>query len=206
MTQASVVDDLTYIRDLAEAGQSAPLLGGRFLAWWGLIATLAYAGHYAIISGKISAPDTALIWLWGSFSIVGPAGYFLLVRTLSGKPGTASVGNRVEATVWMAGGFALFAYFGGLITLSVFDQSASSGFEYSLPVVFAVYGIGLLTSGFMGREKVLTYAGFAALAFITISVWFSGSAEAWAVAAAGVLLTVLVPGLVLLRREPASIV
>ena len=34
MSHSSLTDDLSYLRDMAEAGQNAPLLGGRFLSWW----------------------------------------------------------------------------------------------------------------------------------------------------------------------------
>ncbi len=206
MTSTTLEDDLTYVRDLAEAGQRAPLLGGRFLTWWGALVTLAYGGHYMIMSGMVDWGDAALGWLWGGFSLVGVIGYFLLIRTISNKPGTSSVSNRVEATVWMAGGFALFAYFGGLILKSVLDQAPAVGFEHSLPLVFAVYGVGLLTSGLIGRTKTLTYAGFGALALIAVSVWFSGSNTSWAIASAGAALTVLLPGLILMRNEPKSVV
>lgn len=35
MQDTTLKDDLAYVRDLAEAGQQAPLLGGRFLVFWG---------------------------------------------------------------------------------------------------------------------------------------------------------------------------
>lgn len=206
MTQASSFDDLNYIRDLAEAGQSAPLLGGRFLTWWGALATLAYGMHYAIMSGIADLPSISLAWLWGGFSVIGIAGYFLLIRTIRGKPGASSIGNRVEATVWMAGAFALFAFFGGLILKSIFDQTPAIGFEHSLPVVFAVYGVGLLTSGFISQTRALTTAGFLALGFVALSVWFGATVESWAIAALGAFVTVFVPGLVLLRSEPSPVV
>ena len=43
--------DLAYVRDLAEAGQNAPLLGGRFLVMWGGLVSLAYTGHFLIATG-----------------------------------------------------------------------------------------------------------------------------------------------------------
>ncbi len=44
MTQASQpsADDIAYIRQLSESGARAPLIGGRFMAWWGLLLTIAY--------------------------------------------------------------------------------------------------------------------------------------------------------------------
>ncbi|MCF6329260.1 MAG: hypothetical protein L3J02_05625, partial [Henriciella sp.] len=71
MTQTTLDDDLAYVRDLAEAGQTAPLLGGRFLTWWGGLVTLAYAGHYAISMGIVDFGPAAYAWLWIGFALIG---------------------------------------------------------------------------------------------------------------------------------------
>ena len=207
MTQTSLTEDLAYVRDLAEAGQTAPLLGGRFLAWWGGAAALAYAGHYAIASGIVDFGAAAYGWLWLAFGIIGTAGYLVLVKTMSGaKPGAASASNRAEANVWMAGGFALFAFFITLTVKSLVTGQADAGFMTSLPLVFAVYGVGLLTSGAMARNSVLRLAGFAALAMVAIATWFSGTNHVWLIASIGAFLTMFLPGVLLLRQEPSSIV
>ena len=60
MSPQSLADDLAYIHDLAEAGQRAPLLGGRFLAWWGGLTMLAYIGQYLIVTGISGLPPSAI--------------------------------------------------------------------------------------------------------------------------------------------------
>ncbi|MEL6859659.1 MAG: hypothetical protein AAFO74_14825 [Pseudomonadota bacterium] len=206
MNNTTLQDDLAYVRDLAEAGQQAPLLGGRFLAFWGTLTTIAYFLHYSMEVGMFGWPDTAYAWIWGSFIIVGIIGQSALVYTIRNKPGGNSVGNRSEGTVWMAGGFALFAYFGTLIVKSFFVASPAPGFETSLPIVFAIYGTGLITSGIMGGVKTLTYAGFGALAMVALAIWFDGTDFTWAIASLGAFLTVLIPGLVLMRDEPKNVI
>ena len=39
MTQTTqpTTEDIAYVRQLAESGARAPLIGGRFMAWWGLL-------------------------------------------------------------------------------------------------------------------------------------------------------------------------
>ena len=207
MTQTTLGDDLAYVRDLAEAGQVAPLLGGRFLAWWGGMATLAYAGHYAIAAGIVDFGPAAYAWLWTAFGIIGTGGYFLLVKTMSGaKPGAASAGNKAEANVWMAGGMVLFAYFITLTVKSFATGQADAGFMNSLPLVFAVYAVGLLTSGAMATNTTLRNAGFVAMAMVAISTWFTGTNHVWLIASIGVFLTVFIPGILLMRQEPSDIV
>lgn len=200
-------EDLTYIRELAEAGQAAPLLGGRFLAWWGGLVTLAYAGHFAIASGLAGiGGGAAYAYLWAGFALVGIIGYLALIRTLGAKPGQASAGNRAEATVWMIAGFTLFAYFGTLTVKAVSGGDAVAGFTGSLPLVFSAYAIGLFTSGAMARNGVLKAAAFGALGMVALSTWFNGGASIWAIAALGAFLTVFVPGVVMLLREPKSVI
>ncbi|MEO1189397.1 MAG: hypothetical protein AAFW60_10020, partial [Pseudomonadota bacterium] len=119
MNQTTLHDDLAYVRDLAEAGQSAPLLGGRFLTFWGVLTRLAYFLHYSISASLFGWPDVAYAWVWGTFIVGGIVGQAVLGYSIRNKPGGNSVGNRTEATVWMAGGFALFAYFATLIVKSL---------------------------------------------------------------------------------------
>ncbi|MEM1147302.1 MAG: hypothetical protein AAGH49_05875 [Pseudomonadota bacterium] len=206
MNDTTLQDDLAYVRDLAEAGQQAPLLGGRFLTFWGVLTSIAYFLHFAMTVDWVTWPNSAYAWVWGSFIVVGMIGQTLLGYSIRNKPGSHSVGNRSEATVWMAGGVALFVYFGILIIKSLLGGETVSGFETSLPIVFAIYGTGLITSGLMGGVKTLTYAGFGAFAMLALAVWFDGTDFSWAVASFGAFCTVLVPGLVLLRNEPKSIV
>ncbi|HIK63551.1 MAG TPA: hypothetical protein EYG02_00805, partial [Henriciella marina] len=73
-------DDLAYVRSLAEAGANAPLLGGRFLVWWGGLVTAAYIGHYLIITGMLGVGLDALGIMWTGFIVLGLGGYFLLAK------------------------------------------------------------------------------------------------------------------------------
>ena len=206
MNQTTLQDDLAYVRDLAEAGEQAPLLGGRFLTFWGVLTSGAYFLHFAIATNMFGWPEVAYGWVWGSFIVIGIIGQAILGYSIRNKPGGNSVGNRSEGTVWMAGGFALFAYFGTLIIKSIIQGGPAPGFEASLPIVFAIYGTGLITSGVMGSVKTLTYAGFGALAMVALAIWFDGTDFTWAVASLGAFITVLVPGLFLMRNEPKSVV
>lgn len=199
-------DDLAYLKDLAQAGQDAPLLGGRFLAWWGGITALAYAGHFGLESGQLDLGASAYGWLWISYLIVGIMGQIVLILTMSpSKPGQSSLGNRVESNIWMMAGFVLFAFFGSLMLKALLGGDAS-GFAYSIPMVFGAYAISLFTSGAISKTPALVFAAYTSLAIIALAVWFQGTAFIWAIAAIGVFLTVFLPGLALMRAEPKSLV
>ena len=197
-------DDLAYVREIAESGASAPLLGGRFLVWWGVLVTAAYLGHYAIIQGVAGLTLTALPILWTGFAVAGLGGYFLLLRFFpADKPGRSSAGNRVSANVWMASGFVLFSFFAGVTIKSFLDGAASSGFAWSIPIVLGVYGISQLVTGLMANTRWLMFAGYAAIAFVGITAILVDRAELYLVAAFAAAMTVLLPGILMMREEPS---
>lgn len=205
MTSA-MQDDLAYLRDLAEAGQDAPLLGGRFFVWWGGVSTLAYAIHFGLISGHLDFGPAAYAWLWIGYLVIGILGQAALARTLSpDKPGQSSPGNKVEANVWMIAGFALLTYF-GVLMLKFLAGGGTDGFAHSIPVVFTAYAISMYISGAMGKTAILKWTAYASLIVIALAVWFQGTEFIWAVAAFGAFVTVFLPGVALLRAEPKSLV
>ncbi|WP_300377165.1 hypothetical protein [Henriciella sp.] len=200
-------DDLAYVREVAEAGISAPLLGGRFLVWWGGLVTAAYIGHYIIISGTAGLGMDWLGIMWLAFITLGLGGYFTLMRLFpTDKPGASSVGNRVSETVWMASGFVLFSFFAGVTLKSALEGQASIGFNWSIPLVLGVYGISQLVSGLMAKSKALVFAGYGAIASVGLTALIVDQMELYLAAAAAAAVTVLIPGILMLRNEPSTTV
>ncbi|MEM5516492.1 hypothetical protein WNY37_05995 [Henriciella sp. AS95] len=203
----SLTDDLSYLRDLAESGQTAPLLGGRFLAWWGGLVTIAYLAHYAIAADVFGLPDTAFAWMWGAFGVIGFGGFKIMQATFpKSKPGASSVGNQISAVIWMAGGMVLFSFFAGVIIRSIMEGQASIGFLWSVPLVLGIYGICQLTSGLLAKSRPLMIAGWGAIASSGVAAIFTGSNTVWLVGAVVAALTVFLPGLILMRQEPSEVV
>ncbi|MEQ9314406.1 MAG: hypothetical protein RLN72_01055 [Henriciella sp.] len=203
----SMTDDLSYLRDLAESGQNAPLLGGRFLAWWGGAASIAYVSHYLIATGALGLGPSAFAWMWGTFIVVAFGGFKVLQFTFpKSKPGASSVGNQISATVWMAGGMVLFSFFAGVTIRSFMEGQASLGFLWSVPFVLGIYGICQLTAGLLGKSRILMLAGWGAIASSGVAAIFTGSNLVWLVGAAIAALTVFLPGILLMRQEPSEIV
>ena len=200
-------NDLAYLRDLAESGRNAPLLGGRFLAWWGGLVTIAYIGHYLISTGMLGVDESAYAWLWGTFAVVGFGGFKVMQLTFpSSKPGASSVGNQISATVWMAGGMVLFSFFASVVIKSLMDGSASIGFLWSVPLVLGVYGLCQLTCGLLAQSRPLIFAGWGAIAGVGLAALSTGSNLIWLLGATVAALTVLLPGLVLMKNEPSEVV
>ncbi len=197
--------DLDYLTELAEAGAQAPLLGGRYLAWFGLVVSLAYAVHFAILNGALGGPGAAFGALWLAASLIGGLGYVVLLRTQPAKPGFGSAGNRAMSTVWMIAGFSIFAIFVG-ITLNLSIGAGGLNPDMYVPMVFALYATALVTTGSLGGDRVLVLAGYGALVCVALTAALYGRAELYLAAALAVAATVFVPGLVLMRREPAMVV
>jgi hypothetical protein len=205
MTDNSLKSEIEYLRDLALAGDEAPLLGGRFLTWWGGVITLAYCSHYAILKGVAGLGPSALSVMWPIVMGVAFAGYVLLIRSMPSKPGAGSPGNRAEQVIWMAGGLAIFSFFVGLLLSQVAFGSGIHP-DASLPVVFAVYGLSLLTTGSLARQGVMVTAGWVAIAMVGVCAALFNRDELYLAGAFGAFASVFVPGLLLLRAEPRSVV
>ena len=72
MTDARTAnDDIDYLRKLAESGANAPLVGGRFLMWWGLTLAVAYVLHHLAMRGIIGDGRSIFGWIWLTFSVGG---------------------------------------------------------------------------------------------------------------------------------------
>ena len=207
MSPQSLAEDLAYIRDLAEAGQKAPLLGGRFLVWWGGLTTFAYLAHYAIFEGMFGLGPTAFAILWTGYVVAGLGGSFALHATIGqGKPGATSTGNRVSALVWKSAGLFLGAYFTGAFLKAVTGDETFNPFIWSIPLVIGVYGLAQYVGGVIAGNRVLTLAGQAALVATVPAVLLVGSGASWLLGAAVAALCVLLPGILLMRNEPSATV
>ena len=91
--------DIDYLRKLAESGANAPLLSGRYLAWWGLLVAIAYALQHFALNGRLGDPEKVGGMTWMGFMLVGVAGQFVLVRAMRAKAGSGSAAKPVcEAT------------------------------------------------------------------------------------------------------------
>lgn len=207
MTRPSnLADELNYIRDLAEAGQNAPLLGGRFLAMWGGLVALAYAGHFLVTTGAFGLEPSAYMFVWGAFAVVGGLGQFLLQRGAEKKPGQSSAANRVQGVLWTTAGFFMFAYFASLIARMIFTGTGAEGFYWSVPMVLGLYGIGQFVTGVISGQKALKFAGLAAFAGVIAAVFMTGTEYIWLVGSVSAFIAVCLPGLMMMRAEPSETV
>jgi hypothetical protein len=205
MTDTSA-DDIAYVRKLSESGARAPLNGGRFMAWWGLLIVIAWTAQHFALSGQLRVGDGGAIFgiIWGGYGIVGGLGQMLLARGMPAKAGAGSAGNMASRSVWGAGAFSIISMVVGAAVL------ASKGhgyqvFDWIVPLAFAVYACALIVTGKLAGERIVTLAGYGAVIMVGLFTTFIIHPERYLIAAAGAAATILLPGLMLMVREPKAV-
>jgi hypothetical protein len=204
MTQASntSADEIAYVRQLAESGAMAPLNGGRFMAWWGLLVAIGWTAQHFAVNGMIGDGNTIFGIIWGTFAIAGLTGQLVLARAMPGKPGEGSAGNRASRIVWGAGAMAIVSMVVGVAVLA--RQVGYDVFDWIVPVAFAVYACALIVTGALARERIAMVAGYGAVLMVGTFTAFILDPNRYLIAALGAAATVLLPGVLLMLREPRT--
>ncbi|HYD14021.1 MAG TPA: hypothetical protein VEC11_14320 [Allosphingosinicella sp.] len=203
MTQASPsADDIAYIRHLSESGSRAPLLGGRFMAWWGLLLVVAYLAQHFAATGRLGSGPGIFGIIWGSFGLLGVAGQLLLARSIGDKPGQGSAGNLAMRAVWTAGAFSIGAMVVGTALISDANVAGIRPWDFIVPVAFAVYACALGVTGSLAGNRTLKLAAALAVIMVGLFTALVAQPERYLLVAAGAAATVLLPGLLLMRTEP----
>jgi hypothetical protein len=204
MTQTSTAtrDDLAYVRQLAESGARAPLIGGRFMAWWGFLVAAGWTAQHFAVNGAIGDGNTVFGIIWGSFAILGMGGQAVLARSMGPKAGAGSAGNLASRPVWAACAITIFSMVIGVALLA--QQVGYQVFDWIVPVAFAVYACALIVTGKLAGERIVVLAGYGAAVMVGLFTAFILDPNRYLIAAAGAAVTVMLPGLLLLRREPPA--
>lgn len=206
MTKSDILNDLDYVKTLAEEGRNAPLIGGRVGLWWGVLLCVTLFMHWLIVTDRVAVPEYILSVLWIGFALVGMAGSAVLKRTLHGKPGGQAANNRVAHALWTGTSFLLFLF--------GFAAGTSAGFGYNdfdimnmmMPLAFGLYGLtGYVTAKISGESWLMFPAG-AAFLIMVIALFMLSSANLFLLAIAGVIVTIIIPDTIHLRREPKAVV
>lgn len=198
-------DDIAYIRQLAESGARAPLIGGRFTAWWGLLLVVAYLGQHLVVTGVLTPPNLMLAIIWFGFGIVGGIGQAVLARGIKGKPGAGSAGNLAVRAVWTAAAWSIVAMVVGTSLISDGNRTLAAGphpWDFIVPVAFAVYACAQWVGGALAGNRMLKLAATGAIVMVGLFTALSRWPDRYLLVAGGIALTIMIPGLLLVRAEP----
>jgi hypothetical protein len=198
--------DLAYLREMAEAGAKAPLLGGRFMVWWGGLTGSVTLVHWLILTDALDFGAQALWPLWLGYMILGSIGSAVLGWSLRNKPGAGSMGNRVQQVMWPVLGGSIGLYFAGLSTGIATGLVPIILINTMMPVAFLAYGAGWMVDALLSREKLLLVPAIITLAAAFAGAVFVTTAWVYLIASAGMLLGTFIPGFFLMAREPREVI
>jgi hypothetical protein len=205
MTREDVLQDLAYARSVAEEGRRAPLLGGPYLTFWGVLNALAFTAQWGILQGLLPfAGGLSFFLLWFGYGLVALLGMTLLRMRTRSKPGLTTIGARAEKALWNGAAIALFAVVLGSIGRMAMTSDPTAP-NVILGAAFALYGAALFGTASLSQHTWLRGFGWlSASVALTLSL-FANADWAYIIAAVGSLLGLTLPGLILLKREPAAI-
>ena len=200
-TSAAPPDDIAYVRQLAESGARAPLTGGRYMAWWGFLVVVAWIAHDHALGGGFGPGGNKFGLIWMIFGIAGGLGQFILSHSVGAKPGGGSAGNRAMRAAWCAAAAAILS----MVIGAAYAAATGLGFatfDWIAPVAFAVYASAQIVTGALAGNRIVIGAGAIAVVMVGLFTALIQHPDRYLIAAAGAALSVMIPGLLLLRAEP----
>ena len=197
-------DDIAYMRAMAQAGRQAPLLNGPIMVAAGLIFGAANLAQWAIVSDLVVVEPVVMLWVWLTAGAAFAVALFFLIRRASRKPGYGSTGNKAVGAAWSALGFGIF-----VMWLSLMAVGMSSGnweLMWAMPsIVATTYGTAWMVSAAFSSQRWMTVVGLISYAGAIACGALIGNPAIYLVFSVLMVLTGLVPGLALMRQEPAEV-
>jgi hypothetical protein len=193
--------DLSFLRNLAEAGQDAPLTMGPYLiaggGWFGLASLVIGLAQIGVIPSGVNA----VLWQSMLIAFVGFAvTLFLLIRRERGR--VQNTTNNTLGAAWSAVGWGIF-----LFAVAIFIVAAKTGEGYLLNsislVVLTLYAVAWKLSAAVSRKTWMNAIVFLTVVSLLIVAASIGSMFSWLAYAAALILSAVLPGfyLVSLARK-----
>ncbi len=202
--------EIAYVKTLAEEGRNAPLVGGVLYVIWGAVIAVAALLTYLEAAGTLALPFVGGLWFWLGALAIGWAASFTFGPRAIRKPGALTIGNKTASAAWFAIGVFMSIFW--VASMAFVGHFKSSGvdphfvFGLMFPVAFGLYGVAFYATAVAARLDWMR--GFAAASWIfsIASLYFIGDARQLLAGAAGGVICAILPGLMLMRREPSDIV
>jgi hypothetical protein len=204
VTRDELLQDLAYARTLAEEGRQTPLVGGSYLVLFGVLLAICYTAQYFILTSD-ALPRGLAGLIWMGFGVAAMIGVFLLRGRTKSMPGNASVGNRAERAVWNGAAIAILAVVAGVVLRGVFTENFAAT-DAIMAAGFGLYGVALFATAELSGYMWLKRCAWLSWAISGTLWYFMGEPWAYIMAAIGAVLVLLVPGVIMMRREPSAVV
>jgi hypothetical protein len=194
--------DLDYLRHIAESGEQAPLIGGRFLVIWGGLAMLACIAHWAIMAQAVPVAQPFVGAVWLIYGVTGLVLTAIFCRGLMRKPGSGSIGNRVNRVAWRSVGIGIGLYVTGIVfSVTALDASPVL-FDSILTIALFGYAIAFSVTAALSAQKWLYGPAWISIAGAALSPAFYGRPELYLLVAVIILFAAVVPGFRQMHQEP----
>ncbi|MCI5047456.1 MAG: hypothetical protein MRY59_08125 [Aquisalinus sp.] len=206
---SSPVEDLAMIRELAEEGRMQPLQGGKYLVMWGTISSIGLAFTGLLVAGLIDLPGYFVMIFWGVISTFGGVMSGRWSKQGRGTTLSESIGNKVEAMVWTIAGVFLSIIAIMLFSMPIYAGARleAMGLEYGVlfgmmsPIVFGLYAICLAATSVAGRASWLRPYIILSFLFSALTMLLIMSYWQFVAAIAGIVATIIIPGLIMLDKN-----
>ena len=198
-------DDISFLKRVSEEARYAPLLGGRYLVMWGSVVTVAYLCQYLILSGTLGWPQWTILPMWAVVMAVAAVCMALFGRTMARKPGNQALSNQVEKWVWTSAGFGIGAYAAGTFFAVALSGAPTLLFDLIVAVALAGYGGAFLVVSHISGQTWMRRPAIGSFVGAGIIPFYAGTHETYLVGAGIIFAVAVLPGLVLLRAEPATL-
>jgi hypothetical protein len=206
MTRDEMLADLAYARTLAEEGRHAPLLGGSYLVFWGVLNAIAFALQFGIFQGFVPFLDgMSFGLLWIGYGVVSVIGMTLLRMRTRTKPGLSAIGTRAERALWSGAAIAVIAVVIGSIVRMIITNDPTAP-NAILAAAFALYGAALFGTASLSEQTWLRGFGWLSVAVAANAAMFADQNWVYVITSIGSLLALAWPGIILLKREPSAVV
>ncbi|MEO9969086.1 MAG: hypothetical protein ABJG15_04510 [Hyphomonadaceae bacterium] len=206
MTSTPLADDIAFVRQIAEEGQATPSLSGRFALMWGILTGLALTIQWLTLRGQFFFSVEYIGAVWMAVGVVGGISSGFLGWSLRNKPGQSSAGNQAEQAAWPISGLGLFVYAISIAVAVVVREQPVILFDTIMPLAFLVYAINQAMAARLFRRKQLNVLSWLSIGFSVITAALVGTVDVYLVAAIGVVVIQVLPGIAALRNEPSTIV
>jgi hypothetical protein len=196
-------DDLSYMRELAEEGRTAPTLGGTMLVSAGVVFAIASVGQWTLASGAIVAGPWSSAIIWGSALAVFFVSLVIFRISMRGRPGVNALGSRAAGAAWGGVGW-------GIMTLMVVINIIANRMHSMIPLmllpsmVLTLYGVGWSVAAVVSRRAWLWAIAVGAYLAAIVVAWFSDTPSVFLIYAACLVGLLAVPGLMLMRPSIAA--
>ena len=189
------MDDIAFMRELAQDGQESPLRSGPVLLTSGLIFGVTSAGVWAAsVAGMITSA-----WSYPGIYGVASVSFILALGALKRRTavGGGSAANRATRIAWSAVGAAIWTV--AIALMMIGWRSGDWRVMTAFPsIVFAIYGAAWMIAAFMSRLRWLWLVAIASFALALLLGWVAGDPMTlYGVFSGGIFAVVAAPGLAL---------